>query len=186
LNLEILNYSITIGYLYFKTDLIFNIQYKLIINSFYQGFIQASLYAKIALKPHLELIDMGDVKEKIDKQNAKFMKYVKNHDAKGLASLYTENACFMGANAPMVQGNFEAFFTEFFKTGIKEIKLMTEELHDLGDYVAERSRYELTVQPPGMSTMVDKGKYVVVWKKTSSGYKIYWDIMNSDLPPPPT
>lgn len=132
------------------------------------------------------MIAMSDVREKIEKQNAKFMDYLKKHNAKGLASLYTEDACFMAANAPMVQGNFEAFFTEFFKTGIKEIKLMTEELHDLGDYVNERSRYELTIQPPGMSPIVDKGKYVVVWKNTPSGYKIYWDIMNSDLPPPPT
>jgi ketosteroid isomerase-like protein len=129
---------------------------------------------------------MSSVKEKIDKQNAKFMEYFKKHDAKGLASLYTEDACFMAANAPLVHGHLEPFFTEFFKTGVKEIKLMTEELHDLGEFIAERSRYELTVQPPGMSPMVDKGKYVVVWKKTPSGYKIYWDIMNSDLPPPPT
>ena len=28
------------------------------------------------------------------------------------------------------------------------------------------------------------GKYVVVWKKTPTGYKLYWDIMNSDLPLP--
>jgi hypothetical protein len=34
--------------------------------------------------------------------------------------------------------------------------------------------------------IVDVGKYVVVWKKTSDGYKIHFDIMNSDLPPQPT
>jgi ketosteroid isomerase-like protein len=101
---------------------------------------------------------MSSVKEKIDKQNAKFMEYFKKHDAKGLASLYTEDACFMAANAPLVHGHLEPFFTEFFKTGVKEIKLMTEELHDLGEFIAERSRYELTVQPPGMSPMLLYGK----------------------------
>ena len=124
--------------------------------------------------------------QKIDQQNAKFMEYVKKHDAKGLASLYTSDACFMGANAPMVQGNLEAFFTEFFKTGIKEIELKTHEIHDAGEIVTERSKYKLTVQPPGMGPIVDVGKYIVVWKKTPEGYKIHWDIMNSDLPPPPT
>ena len=62
------------------------------------------------------------VRQEIDQQNAKFMEYVKNKDTKGLASLYTSDACFMGANAPLVQGNLEAFFTEFLKTGIKEIE----------------------------------------------------------------
>jgi len=128
---------------------------------------------------------MSSVKEKIDKQNAKFMEYMKKHDAKGLATLYTEDACFMGANAPLVQGNIEAFFTEFFKTKVLDMKLMTEELHDLGEFVIERSSYKTIVQPPGLSPIEDKGKYVMVWKNTPSGYKMYWDIMNSDLPPPP-
>ena len=126
------------------------------------------------------------VRKEIDQQNAKFMEYFKKQDAKALASLYTSDACLMGGNMPIVQGDIESFWVEFFKSGKTEMELMTQELFNAGDIVAERSNYKMTLQPPEMDPIVDVGKYVVVWKKTPEGYKIHWDIMNSDLPPPPT
>ena len=99
------------------------------------------------------------VRQEIDRQNAKFMEYIKKQDAKGVASLYTSDACLMGGNAPIVQGNIEAFWVEFFKSGKNEIELMTQELFDAGEIVAERSSYKMTLQPPGMDPIVDVGKY---------------------------
>ena len=134
-----------------------------------------------------KLVTMS-VKEKIDKQNAKFMNYVIKQDIEGVVSLYTEDACFMGPNVPMAQGRevLKMAFKGLFDAGVKEIKLNKGVVLDSGDYVLERSTYTQKIQPPGMSVIEDKGKYVVVWKKTPDGYKIFWDIVNSDLPPPPT
>lgn len=129
---------------------------------------------------------MGDIKEKIEKQNAKFMDYIIKQDIEGLISLYTEDACFMGPNMPIVQGHevLRMALKGMFDAGIKEIKLNTGVLLDSGDYVLERSTYTQKIQPPGMGVIEDVGKYVAVWKKTPNGYKVFWDIMNSDLPLP--
>ncbi len=36
------------------------------------------------------------------------------------------------------------------------------------------------------SKNVDKGKYIVVWKKENGDWKVWRDIWNSDNPPPPS
>jgi ketosteroid isomerase-like protein len=77
-------------------------------------------------------------------------------------------------------------FKGLFDAGVKEVKINPGVVIDSGDYVLERSTYTQKIQPPGMGVIEDKGKVVVVWKKTADGYKIFWDIINSDLPPPPT
>ena len=127
------------------------------------------------------------VKEKIEKQNAKFMDYVKKKDIEGVVSLYTEDACFMAPNAPMAQGHevLKMAFKGLFDAGV-QVKLNTGVVIDSGDYVLERSTYTQKIQPPGMGVIEDKGKVVVVWKKTPDCYKIFWDMINSDLPPPTT
>ena len=129
---------------------------------------------------------MGKIKEKIEKQNQKFMDYIIKQDIEGLVSLYTEDACFMVPNMPMAQGHevLKMAFKGIFDAGVKEIKLKIGELIDSGDYVLERSTYTQKIQPPGMGIIEDVGKYIVIWKKTPDGYKIFWDIVNSDLPLP--
>ena len=131
---------------------------------------------------------MGDIKDKIEKKNAKFMDYIIKKDIEGLVSLYTEDGCLMAPNAPMAQGHevLKMAFKGMLDAGVKEVKLNKGELIDSGDYVLERSTFTQKIQPPGMGVIEDKGKLVVVWKKTPDGYKIFWDIINSDLPPPPT
>lgn len=130
---------------------------------------------------------MGDIREKIEKLNAKWMEYVKNKDVDNLATIYTEDSCLMLPNMPMVQGReaLKMVFKGMFDSGVKEINLKIGELIKAGDYIIERSSYTQKVQPPGMEEIEDVGKYVIAWKKTPAGYKIFWDIVNSDLPPPP-
>jgi ketosteroid isomerase-like protein len=134
------------------------------------------------------MIDMGDVRKEIEKLNSKFMESVKKQDIDGIISIYSENAFFMFPNMPMVQGHetLRMAFKGMFDAGIKEINLKIGEVIDAGDYAIERSIYTQKIQPPGMGVIEDVGKYVVVWKKTPDGYKVYLDIINSDLPPPPS
>jgi ketosteroid isomerase-like protein len=131
---------------------------------------------------------MVEIRDGIEKIYSEFSENVKKQDIEGLVSKYTEDVCFMFPNMPMVQGReaLKMAFKGVFDAGVKEINLEVNELIDAGDYVIERSTYRQKIQPPGMDVIEDVGKYVVVWKKTPEGYRAYWDIINSDLPPPPT
>jgi ketosteroid isomerase-like protein len=52
-----------------------------------------------------------------------------------------------------------------------------------GDTIHEIGSYTLKIHPKGQNPSEDKGKYIVIWKHTASGWKLHRDIWNSNLPP---
>jgi len=66
--------------------------------------------------------------------------------------------------------------------GMRNIVLTTTQVYGSGDYVTEEGTYELFAAE---NKSIDKGKFLVLWKKTDAGWKMYRDIFNSDNPPPP-
>ena len=123
-------------------------------------------------------------KKEIDKGNLKFGELVRKGDAKALSNLYTGDACLMpvGMNAIKGRKNVEDFWGSVIKgMGLKDATLKTVELLGGGDTVTEMGEYLLKLHSAGKD-MEDKGKYVVVWKKTPEGWKLHWDIWTSNLP----
>ncbi len=127
---------------------------------------------------------MGDIKSEIAEANAKFGEYVRKGDAAGLASLYTEKASILPSNNPMVVGreNIKGLWGVMFGKGLKDAVLTTVEIDGEGDTVTEMGEYKLKLKPEGQEAVEDKGKYVVLWKKTPDGWKLHWDIFNTSLP----
>ena len=130
---------------------------------------------------------MGSLREEIEKSNAKFTEYVRKGDTSGLATLYTENAYLMPTNSPPIVGreNIREFWGAAAQTmGVKDAALTTVELIGEGNTVTEYGEYKLMVEPEGQEAGEDVGKYVVLWKKTPEGWKLHWDIFNTNLPAP--
>ena len=128
---------------------------------------------------------MSVLKKEIEKENVKFGEYVRKGDAKALSNLYTSDACLMPAGMGFVKGRkaVEEFWGGAIKgMGLKDGILKTVEVVGEGDTVTEMGEYVLKLQAEGKN-MEDKGKYVVVWKKTPDGWKLHWDIWTTSLPP---
>jgi ketosteroid isomerase-like protein len=107
--------------------------------------------------------------------------------AKGDSSLfldcYVEDACVMPANSPALCGKrgLLAFYNFGYKAGVRNIVFHTAALFGMTDeYVTEQGTYDMF---DADSKPLGKGKYLVVWKKTGSGWKMYRDMFNSDAPP---
>ena len=118
---------------------------------------------------------------------AKFSQLIRKGDAAGLTALYEEDAIIFPPNMDMIQGGkaikelWEMAFTEM---GLKEADYTTVGVVGTGDTVASMGRYVAKTQLKGQKAMEDKGKYILLWKRTPKGWKIHWDISNSSLPPP--
>ena len=128
------------------------------------------------------MIDLS-IHDELESYRDKFSEYVTLGDAKGLVSLYTENACLMANKSPIYEGQVQIveFYTRSFKDGFNDIKLTANEIIDMGDYVAERGDAKIIWTSKGENIeMIDK--YVLLWKKTPESYKIHWDIYNSNNP----
>lgn len=125
-----------------------------------------------------------DTKKELEKGNQKFGELVRKGDAKALSNLYTSDACLMPVGMNPIKGRkgVEEFWGSVIKgMGLKDATLKTVELIGEGDAITEMGEYLLKLHSAGKD-MEDKGKYLVVWKKTPEGWKIHWDIWTSSLP----
>ena len=127
---------------------------------------------------------MSEIRKKIEKANQKFGENVRKGDAKAIASLYTDGASLLPAAMNSVDGKkaIEEFWGGAIKgMGLKDATLKTVELLGSGDTYTERGEYVLKLMS-GEKPIEDKGKYIVVWRNTSEGWRLHWDIWTSSLP----
>ena len=122
--------------------------------------------------------------DNLESYRGKFHEYVSRMDVEGLTSLYTENASLMAPNTPTYEGHVKIpdFYTNGFKEGVRNVILSPIEIIDMGDYVAERGSATITVKTSESETLDVNEKYVVLWKRTPEGFKMHWDMFNSNNP----
>lgn len=124
-----------------------------------------------------------EVRDAIAAANENFMATFKMSDAAGMAVLYTENGQVMPPNGDFVTGKqaIQTFWQALMDMGIKGIKLEIIEVESLGDTAIEVSTF--TLQGEG-EQVLDKGKYIVIWKQEGGQWLLHRDIFNSSMPAP--
>ena len=119
-------------------------------------------------------------KAAIEKLNDAFTSAFKKGDFATVGGMYTDDAYLLPSGSAMVKGRSKitAFWT---KTGeaIGDAKLITVDVKPLGSEAArEIGTFVLTTKGPQPQQLT--GKYVVVWQKIGSSWKLATDIWNSD------
>jgi uncharacterized protein (TIGR02246 family) len=125
----------------------------------------------------------SEVRNAIAAANEKFMAAISSGDAAGVAALYTENGQVLPPNGDFVTGQqaIETFWQAVMDMGIKEAKLKIVEVGDHGDTATEVSEFALLGEA---GQVLDKGKYIVIWKQEDGQWKLHRDIFNSSMPAP--
>ena len=128
-------------------------------------------------------IDPAQLRSEIEAANGKFMDAVSKGDAAGLAGLYTDDGMLMPPNADFMKGGeaIQGFFQTLIDMGIQEITLESSEVEGYGDTAIEVGMFTLKTAE---GQVVDKGKYIVIWKKVGGEWKLHRDIFNSSMPAP--
>ena len=141
----------------------------------------------VACQPKTEVqpaFDLVNAQKEINEANTAFENYVSKGDSVGLATnLYTVDAKFMSPNNPGAEGRAAiiAAVSGIFKAGITGIKLTSKEIWGDENSLMEAGAFALNIKD---GTVVDKGKYLVLWKKEDGKWKLHRDMFNSDLPIP--
>ena len=65
------------------------------------------------------------------------------------------------------------------RAGVSKIELSTTEVWGDENYITEEGLYVIKTKD---DVQIDKGKYIVLWKKEDGKWKLHRDISNSDLP----
>lgn len=112
-------------------------------------------------------------------------------DAAKVASFYADDAVLMPPNQPIVKGraSIEADCKHAFEQGVTNLQVRPMEVVIAGTHAFEAGTTSVTVQGSQSSgagsSITESGKYVVIYKKVGSDWKIAYDVWNSDQPPPP-
>lgn len=115
---------------------------------------------------------------------------VQRGDAKAVAGLYTEDAIEMPPNEGMVKGRpaIEKFNAGQLTDNAVTLALTPIEATATGDVAYDVGTYSQTITPKkgGAKPIMDRGKYVVVLRRSADNtWRVKYAIYNSDLPPQP-
>jgi uncharacterized protein (TIGR02246 family) len=124
------------------------------------------------------------LRSEIEAANAEWAKQYNAGNAAGVTALYTDDAKAMPPNSDFATGKagITAVWQGMMDSGAKSGKLTTVEVMGSGDSAVEVGTYEV-MDKDGKT--LDKGKYMVHWKKVGSAWKLHRDIWNSSMPAAP-
>ncbi len=124
--------------------------------------------------------DDETVKSYIRNEGSNFEEEVRRGDTAAMAAHYASDAMVMPDNSEPIKGkDILGFWGAALRMGVKEVKLDITDISGGGELYSETGNLELFGAD---NKSLDKGKYVVVWKKENGSWKMYRDIWNSNLP----
>lgn len=122
-----------------------------------------------------------DVRKAIEAQNKRFVAGVEKADVAAIGALYTDDAQALPPNSDVVKGRaaIQDMWKGVFDSGIASATLETSDVESQGSLAYETGLYQMKLKD---GKVADRGKYVVVWKRTGSDWRIHRDIWNTSLP----
>lgn len=119
----------------------------------------------------------------IEQANSQFAAAYNKGDAKAVAEMYTPMGQLFPPNSDIVEGRaaIQRFWQSVMDDGISRLELKTIEVEPFGDSIVESGRATLFGKD---GAVLDRGKYLVLWKKTGGKWKLHRDCWNSSQPAP--
>jgi ketosteroid isomerase-like protein len=129
-------------------------------------------------------IGLEEAKKAIAASNAIYFESFAKNDSSIFINRYAKDACIMAPNTPAMCGRMAA--AKFFKSAYKEYglrngKFITTAVYGDGkEYVTEEGLWQSF---DANGKLFDDGKFLVLWKKTSEGWKMFRDSFSSNHTP---
>ena len=127
---------------------------------------------------------LAEAEKAIRESNAIYFESFVKNDSSIFINRYAEDACIMAPNAPMMCGRkaavgfFKAAYNDY---GLRNGKFITTAIYgDAQEFVTEEGLWQSF---DAAGNLFDDGKFLVLWKKTSEGWKMYRDSFSSNRNP---
>lgn len=126
---------------------------------------------------------LNDAKNAIAKSNLLYFQAFVKGDSSVFIDRYADDCCIMPPSAESLCGAKAAgyfFSMAYHQMGIRDGRFQTKELFGDGiEFVTESGVFELFDKN---NNLIDRGKYLVLWRKTAKGWKMFRDCFSSNLP----
>jgi ketosteroid isomerase-like protein len=129
--------------------------------------------------PDIPSFDLQQVKQIINNDNKIYRIAMMSGDSAAFADLHHSAAINMPPNQPPVNGRgpMGAIIKSMPSLGVSDYKLVSTAIYGGPDNVIEEGNYEIDT---ATNKVMEKGKYIVIWKPEKGKWKIYRAIWNSD------
>jgi ketosteroid isomerase-like protein len=139
-------------------------------------------FVSIVLLSASPVLAADSIRSEIEAANKIFEAAVSRSDGPGVAALYTANAQLLPAQSDFVTGTeaIGQFWQAAFDSGMKGVSLVTMEVEKNGDTAYEVGELEIRGAD---GTLLDRAKYVVIWKMEGTSWKLHRDIWTTSVVP---
>jgi len=123
---------------------------------------------------------MASVAEQVRNQNVEFISALQRKDGAAMAAMYSTAAKVMPPGADSVEGKskIQAFWDGVIRAGVTDAKSETLEVDVIGGYTAvETGKFVMYAN----KEVVDRGKYLVVWRNEDGQWRLHRDVWNSSV-----
>jgi ketosteroid isomerase-like protein len=130
----------------------------------------------------------GDAAEALRAADAAWLKAYQEKDGVKAAGFYAAQGAMLAPNRPLLSGKdaLAKFIAKSFEMRDYHITWHPSkvEVAHSGELGYTSGSYEIGFRELSGKLFLDKGKYLMVWKKQADGaWKVLFDMSNSDLPP---
>ena len=125
--------------------------------------------------------DLTAMKKLIKEKSDKFTQAHITRDTAYLNNIFTKDANVYSPNSDIITGRdaIAAVNNEWVNYGIKEFTEETTSFYGNEDYLIDEGTFYLRY---GEDNIIDKGKYINIWKKENGEWKMCSSIWNTSLP----
>ena len=125
----------------------------------------------------------AEVRAAIESANARFSALAAQGDGAALAGLYATDGAVMPAGSEPIRGTqaIAKFWQSALDSGVAAIELKTVEVYGQGTTATEVGEYALRDK---VGKVLDRGKYIVIWRHDDGQWKLLRDMFSSNVPPP--
>lgn len=127
--------------------------------------------------------DLDDAKKAIAASNAIYFEAFVTGDSSIFINRYAEDCCILAPNADALCGPnaaLEFFRIAYYQIGLRNGKFITTNVYGDGrEYVTEEGLWQSF---DGSNKLIDNGKFLVLWKRTPTGWKMFRDSFSSNNP----
>jgi ketosteroid isomerase-like protein len=124
---------------------------------------------------------LEDAKKAIAESNDIYFQAFVKGDSSIFVNRYAKDACIMPPNAPAMCGSaaaLEFFRLAYHQFGLRNGKFITTAVYGEGaEFVTEEGLWQSF---DSNNKMFDDGKFLVLWKKTPEGWKMFRDSFSSN------
>ena len=125
----------------------------------------------------------SEITTAITEARRRFMDSFRAGDMTSVTGCFAEDAQMLQPNRDTLRGRMaiEGFWAGIRDLGARSLELDSAEIESVGDAAWEAGQY---VTKFGDGTVVDRGKYMVIWRRSGNGWHFHRFMSNTNLAMP--